>query len=142
MGIQSLDPEVLKSENRVYQKLEKIKEIAKECLSDNFIFNVDLIMGLEKDTPEKFIDTFTSVLDLKPTTITIYKLRPTEKYTLKDKSANFLSEHYHLMLDSTHNKLENLATKRGYKQFGSLNSMDAFFYVHETQYKNIGKINP
>lgn len=80
-GIQSLDPEVLDSINRKYQKLDKIRNAINWSKALNFKeINADLMIGLKNDSNEKFLNSLSQIIGLRPTSITLYKIKPTKEY--------------------------------------------------------------
>lgn len=76
MGIESLDPKVIKTSNRKYVHYDKIKKITEFINNQGFRdFNVDLMAWLPDDTIHKFIDGFEKMMQLDVPSITIYFYR-------------------------------------------------------------------
>ena len=81
IGVQSLDKEVLRQNNRSYQTYEMVKNAVLMAKQAGFKYiNIDLILGLAGDTKAKLLDSFKKILEIRPATISIYPLQPTTKY--------------------------------------------------------------
>ncbi|MDD5629211.1 MAG: radical SAM protein [Elusimicrobia bacterium] len=81
MGVQSFRPEVLRRENRGYQTRESVARAIGLVLGrGRFILNVDLLVGLRGDGRVSFLETLDALLALKPSTVTVYPVKPTVAY--------------------------------------------------------------
>lgn len=81
VGVQSLDPAVLKVLNRDYQTYGMVRDFLKAARSLGFgQVNVDLMIGVHGDTLEAFLDSFERVIKLRPTTIAVYQIVPNQEY--------------------------------------------------------------
>lgn len=86
MGVQSLRREVLANENRGYQANSKVADVIRWVMGMKcFLLNVDLLLGMQGDTREGFLETFRTLVGLGPDQITVYPITPTTEY---------LAEHY------------------------------------------------
>ncbi len=115
-GVQSMQPEVLENVNRSYQKPEIVKKIVKEAVERDFrAVNVDLIIGLEGSSTEKFVDTFKQVIKLKPDTISTYPLQP-KKEELQKRGINDQEffEMIEKMLEKVRGQTKEIAEEHGY----------------------------
>ncbi|MBN2112453.1 radical SAM protein [Candidatus Woesearchaeota archaeon] len=81
LGVQSLDKEVLESENRSYQDYEKIKKMVR-LVKEYGIKHVglDLIVGLKKDSANTVFESLKKLVELNPSSISLYPLQPTNQY--------------------------------------------------------------
>lgn len=116
-GVQSLDPEVLRYNNRGYQKetmVEKAVTTAKRAGLENI--NLDMILGLCGDNQKKFLNTFRKILKLKPATLSVYSLQPTDKYINDFFEGNFKKfySHWNKISKDSLNEASEMAGKAGY----------------------------
>jgi len=75
LGVQSMDEEVLKENNRPYVTYECLQELAGYIKTKGFkSFEIDLIFGLTGDTSEKLIKSLDYAMRLGPNSISLYKL--------------------------------------------------------------------
>jgi oxygen-independent coproporphyrinogen-3 oxidase len=76
MGVQSLDSEILRSEERAFAGIERIEEVfggvKKAGIMD---FNVDLMIGLQGDNGSGVLRSFLELASLGIPSITVYKRR-------------------------------------------------------------------
>jgi len=80
-GVQSLNKDVLISENRGYQEYKKIKEIVAYAKNIGFEeVNVDLMIGLSRDNQEVVLESLKLISELKPDFISLYPLQPISCY--------------------------------------------------------------
>jgi len=80
-GVQSMDRNVLESENRGYQSSEQVKKVVSYAKKLGFKrVNVDLICGLKSDSIDILSKSLSELMKLEPTSICIYPLQPTKKY--------------------------------------------------------------
>lgn len=80
-GVQSLNPEVLKRENREDQTYEMVANAIAWARELGFeIINVDLLLGLASETLESFLDGFRRIAELQPTSIIVPGLTMTDAY--------------------------------------------------------------
>lgn len=91
MWIQSLDPKVLKNENRFYQKEEIVENVLKNLL-DNWFENInwDIMMGLTEDNVDSIDYTVKKMISWWFSNIVLYRFLPTDEY---------LKEHYNWQLE-------------------------------------------
>lgn len=84
-GVQSTNEKILKSMNRGYQSFDLVKRVinnAKKCKFKRI--NVDLMIGLYGDSAKAVVENFRQVVTaLKPDSISLYPLRPTEEEYLE-----------------------------------------------------------
>jgi len=83
-GIQSTNEKILKSMNRGYENFALVKRVidyAKKCKFKRI--NVDLIIGLYGDNPKTVIKSFCQIATLRPDSIALYPLQPTQEYLAK-----------------------------------------------------------
>lgn len=140
MGVQSLNKDVLDYENRGYQKYEHIKRIVEIVRTLKFEnFNFDLILGLKKDNLKRFKDTFEKCLSLKPESITLTRLNPTEKYLEKNynKDKKLFYKEYNKRFFQAKPEIEKLLNEFGYSsKFFFINSMQYVFSKKTGNYFN------
>ncbi|MFW6025119.1 MAG: radical SAM protein [Candidatus Woesearchaeota archaeon] len=80
-GIQSTNNNVLSAVGRVHPPFNKIKELIKHTNKLGFkVINVDLIMGLLKDSYKIFKQSIEDLMKLDVSRIWIYPLNPTQNY--------------------------------------------------------------
>lgn len=70
LGVQSLDPEVLKTSERPF-KPERLRGVVEQLLEVGLV-DVEIILGLPGDTPESFLRTLDGVLEL-PCSVRVYR---------------------------------------------------------------------
>ncbi len=75
-GVQSMDPEILRTIGRSNPPLEEIGEKIQALRASDIEVNVDLVIDLPGQTARSFRGDFQKVLDLKPDTITVYRYLP------------------------------------------------------------------
>ncbi|MBR9676974.1 radical SAM protein [Candidatus Woesearchaeota archaeon] len=80
MGVQSLDPKVLEYANRKNQDYQKIKETIELAKSLGLEVNIDLMIGLQHDNPEKLLSSFNKIMNMRPQSISLYPLKPSYEY--------------------------------------------------------------
>ena len=125
-GVQTFNQETLRLNNRGYQTPEMVKEAVSDAKDLGFeIVNIDLLFGLYGDTSKDLIENMKRSLDLNPDTIHLYSLQPTRFYLnefWKMKKDDFF-EHKKKIIESTSNKICNLAKMKGYDvpDFSKLN---------------------
>ena len=81
-GVQTTNEKILRTMNRGYQNFNLVKKVineAKKCKKFRRI-NVDLIIGLKGDSIKTVINSFGQIAVLKPDSIALYPLQPTEEY--------------------------------------------------------------
>lgn len=89
LGVQSMDPEVLKTVNR-NQTCEQVKSAVKAIKSAGIrTLNLDLIGGLEGQSKESFIQSLKEVIAMDPDIIHIYPFSPSEN-TIFTKSGKVM----------------------------------------------------
>ncbi|MFK7779958.1 MAG: radical SAM protein [Candidatus Gracilibacteria bacterium] len=102
MGVQSLDPDVLKKANRDYQG-EKVVSNAINIIKKHGIndISLDVVMGLKEDNLVNIILTLRKIYSFNPSNIILYWLLPTDTY---------LDEHFkgnlELFYDESFKKIE------------------------------------
>ncbi|MDD4931068.1 MAG: radical SAM protein [Candidatus Colwellbacteria bacterium] len=80
-GAQSFDSEVLDLIGRGYQTEEMVLKAVTEAREAGFKYiNLDLVVGLYGDTPEKLISSFKKALVIGPQRIALYPMQPMESY--------------------------------------------------------------
>jgi len=82
-GVQSLDGGVLLHANRGYQNYKAVEESIRHAQSLGFRVNVDLMIGLHKDTPETVRKSFHKIIKLRPDCVSLYPLKPSVTYLEK-----------------------------------------------------------
>ncbi|MCQ2552840.1 MAG: radical SAM family heme chaperone HemW [Clostridia bacterium] len=81
IGVQSLNDPVLEALGRVHNA-DKVREVIKLIKAKNINFNIDLMLGLPKQTTEIFKKDFEEVLSWNPNHISFYSLQLEEKTVL------------------------------------------------------------
>lgn len=76
IGVQSFDEDVLKKVNRIQTKKEFERAFEYARVLGNFRINVDLIAGLEGQTPTSFINDVKYLAEKEPDMINIYSFEP------------------------------------------------------------------
>ena len=112
-GVQNFDKDVLKYANRERQTYDLIKKVIADAKKLNFEVNADLMIGLVGDSVEKIIDSFEILSNLKPDTIALYPLKPSDVYLknfYKNNNNNFLKE-----LDQKATKVREIIKKNSDK---------------------------
>ncbi|MEK7382466.1 MAG: radical SAM protein, partial [Elusimicrobiota bacterium] len=80
-GVESADQKVLRSIGRGYQDLRHVADCVAWSYEAGFQeVNVDLVLGLACDSVESFLGSFRACLELRPTTIAVCLLTPTDRY--------------------------------------------------------------
>lgn len=81
LGVQSLDPGVLRLLGREYQKDAMVSSFLRSARDLGFSdINADLLIGLRGETPEKFASGFARLLRMKPDTVSVYQFIPPQEY--------------------------------------------------------------
>lgn len=81
LGVQSLDPGVLKLLGRGYQKEAMVSSFLRAARELSFSdINADLLIGLRGETPAKFAAGFAKLLRMMPDTVSIYQFIPPQDY--------------------------------------------------------------
>ncbi len=115
-GVQSLNPDVLEKENREYQDFAMLERAVGLCRRLGFdVVNVDLLLGLEGEDAESFLDGFKRAADLAPTSITVTGLTLTDAYlkvtgTNRERKLRF----YERLLPKAVAGVRRLAREAGY----------------------------
>jgi hypothetical protein len=76
MGIQSLEPEVLRLVARKNPPLERIRQLTRSAQAQGILVNLDLMQGLPQQTPESLRADIARLLEIAPDTITVYRFQP------------------------------------------------------------------
>ncbi len=115
-GVQSLNPRVLKKENREYQTYEMTRDAVFWAQDAGFeIVNIDLIVGLTHDTPEEFLDGFERIAQLKPTSIAVPGLTLTDAYLKVMKTTREQNQrHYDDFLPKALQGMRDICGRYGY----------------------------
>ncbi|MEM9194263.1 MAG: radical SAM protein [Myxococcota bacterium] len=79
VGIQSLHDQVLRTITRRNAGLTEMSEALDEAQRKNIAVNIDLVLGLPKQTLSSFREDLRRILALRPETITVYRYQPTKK---------------------------------------------------------------
>lgn len=120
IGVQSLCPEVLRANGRGYQTEEMVQEF-----TDNFYkfdlryLNMDMVMGLKEDTPERFLESFEKICKMGPTNICIYPLKTNDAYLKKYYDGDFekFKEFYYPFFDEVKEVIVDIAAKHGFSPY-------------------------
>ncbi len=76
MGVQSLVPEILRTEGRVWTAPERIREVASQIMGLGFTtLNTDLMLGLRGDDGSGVLQSFEQLAGLRIPSITVYSRR-------------------------------------------------------------------
>ncbi|MBN2881350.1 radical SAM protein [Candidatus Woesearchaeota archaeon] len=92
IGVQSLDNDVLKKNLRYTTEEHIIRFFSDVRQTKIKYINADLIMGLPFDTPDKLCKSFEKLVELKPTLITIYPLKISNKFLVEKLPENYLQD--------------------------------------------------
>lgn len=117
IGVQSLCPDVLKQNGRGYQTEEMVEEFAKNFKKlDLKYLNMDMVMGLKGDTPEKFLESFEKICKLDPTNICIYPLKTNDEYLKRYYDGKFenFKEFYYPLFDKITEVITDIAESYDY----------------------------
>jgi len=118
LGVQSLDPAVLKVINRDYQDYGMVRDFMRLAHKHGFAeLNVDLMIGIRGDTPESFAESFRKVIALGPTTISVYQIVPNQEYLDRFHGGD-KDDFFAWSLDfrkRTHKALVRIAEEYGFK---------------------------
>lgn len=79
MGVQSLEPEVLRLVARKNPGLDRIAELTRVAQSQGILVNLDLLLGLPQQTPTSLRADVERLLDVRPDTITVYRYQPVSR---------------------------------------------------------------
>jgi coproporphyrinogen III oxidase-like Fe-S oxidoreductase len=72
VGIETLQLEVLRAVNRNQGNYEKIPELLKYANELGFFTNVDMLIGLERQSEEDFLGDIRKLCEIEPSQVTIY----------------------------------------------------------------------
>lgn len=143
-GVQSFSEKILLFNRRDSQKYETVKKAIETAKKNKFdIVNADLIAGFSTDTPRTFADSFLKLVNLRPTTITVYGLYPpSDKYLASHFKMNYpqyFKTYYPKKIPKLLKKAYDIAGKNGYdaRPFGS---MDFFWQFNDI--RQLKKFNP
>ena len=118
MGVQSFRPDVLERENRGYQTYAAVADAMSLILGrGRFVLNVDLLVGMQGDDRESFLNTLDAVLALDPHTVTAYPVKPTKPYLARhyQKQSQFFDADLVRRYGSMSEAVGSIAHKRGYR---------------------------
>ncbi len=120
-GVQSLDDNLLKINNRGYQTIEEVDRAISDAKKIGFeTVSVDLLSGLWGDSGNELLNSFKKTVSLAPDSIYIYSVQPTENY-LKDICCiqeNDFAEQKKKIMDSVSGKIFRVAQEGNYNTHG------------------------
>ncbi|MFH1618485.1 MAG: radical SAM protein [bacterium] len=125
VGLQSLDPRVLKAINRPVSQITMFPEIYNEALQiglDNIC--AELVCGLPEQTPESFIKDLEYLVSLHPAGIHIYRFMRSPA-TFLFRTAGPQTEKEMLATKNMYNAGFDILKKSGYKYYGDDFTADA-----------------
>ncbi len=115
-GVQAFDQEVLKKVKRDYVAPEKMLEIiqlAKKLKFDQI--NVDLMLGLDGQTKESFMESFQQLIKLRPYSITVYVYRRGRgEFGSIENHEKFLDNYYNSLIYPTLKAANLMSEEYGY----------------------------
>lgn len=121
-GVQTLDPKLLERVNRGEQTRERVRQAVRWAREAGFpVVSLELILGLEGDSPSGFIKSLSSLLEERPTTVSINVLNLTQDYikaeglSPRDYFARRVAE-----IEEAASRVSALARERGYVPEGVL----------------------
>ncbi len=76
LGVQSLSREVLLEGNRLGQKSLRIEELAARIRADGIVLNIDLMAGLDGQSPAMFMDDLKTVISWNPDMLHLFQFDP------------------------------------------------------------------
>jgi len=130
-GIQTFNEAVLKRMNREGHKYESVKRLIDNAYDIGFKeVDVDLIVGLDGDTPESFINSFRKTAELGPTGITVYQLTPTKEYIsmfYEGKREKFY-EYSSKFVEKVVERIKNIMKEVGYESYDVSASNNAWSF--------------
>ncbi len=108
---QTLKEDTLRQIGRLYTRkdIERCYQLLK--VADFHAINMDLIVGLAKETPEDFLLSLDFVLDMQPENITVHCLSVKKGSRIKEESGIVVDESY---TESFHKKVMVNLDRRGY----------------------------
>lgn len=116
MGVQTLNPELLREVNRGGQTRAQISR-AVDCLLAAGIeeINCDLLLGLGHDTPESLLDSIGGLLEIGPPHVNLYRIQQDLRLDYFNKNSPSAFARARNELEKTvANQIEILAGSRGY----------------------------
>ncbi|MBU2579525.1 radical SAM protein [Patescibacteria group bacterium] len=128
MGVQTFNNKVRTYTKRNYGDYKFLPELISKAKEFGFEVNTDIMVGLKNDTAEIVVDSFIELTKMRPDTITIYPLKPTQEYLEKYCNNNYCSFNKKLnkkagearqKLKSMEDKLEYYIIDKGFEIFSS-----------------------
>ncbi|PIS47844.1 MAG: hypothetical protein COT17_01295, partial [Elusimicrobia bacterium CG08_land_8_20_14_0_20_51_18] len=116
-GVQSLDPRVLKLNNRGYQTVKMVDEAIKNAKAADFKYiNVDLIVGLYGDSSEALVKSFEKIISFRPQKISIYPLQPKDDYLKKhfDSDPHKFEEFWRSLFERSLTRISDMARENDF----------------------------
>jgi len=133
-GVQTFDKKILSFSNRDYQNYNLVKNVIKNAKKLGFEVNADLMIGLYGDSPKIIINSFIILTELKPDSITLYPLKPPERYLREYFNNDYNSFIFNLQkkAEKVRGALKSMADTLGYcpidRGFEIYTSVEPFFY--------------
>ena len=129
MGVQSLNPDVLKASNRLGQTEEDVRKAVSVAKEVGFpVFNIDLMVGLKGDNKKSVVKSFSKIAKMEPDQISIYSLQPKGGYLndiLEIKKDEFYEKKRKLYKKSLL-EIEKIAEEKNYFLVSSSEMSDDF----------------
>ncbi len=72
LGVESFSAEVNKTVQRKQAAAEKVKELISYALGNDFFVNIDMMVGLSKQSKASFIQDIKQLAEIQPSQVTIY----------------------------------------------------------------------
>ncbi len=116
-GIQTFSAQALDKANRSYQTVNDVDRLMTDIRSLGFKeVNIDLLYGLNGDTPASFLRSFVRTMALKPSRITLYRLVPTKSYIARTSGGNIedVLRHLNMFARKISPRLRSLSLRNGY----------------------------
>ena len=141
MGVQSLNPEVLKVNNRLNQTVEDVCKAVNAAKKVDFkVFNVDLMVGLFGDDEKSIVKSFKKIAELGPDEISLYALQPLRGYLNRfyktDRESFF--ENRRDLYQKIIPKFEKIASENSYQPPSSMSAAEDFNDADCVKYKKRG----
>lgn len=82
MGVQSLQPQVLKAENRAYTSVAMLSDLYDQLRTAVLSVNLDLLIGLYEQTEDMVLQDTRDLLSVGTETVFVYELHPTVSHNV------------------------------------------------------------
>jgi coproporphyrinogen III oxidase-like Fe-S oxidoreductase len=122
MGIQSMDPEVLKKIHRIPTELDHLADCIKTGQDLGILMNVDLVFGLPGQSKESFLKDVDTMLSLGTGLLHTYRYLPVTDLPGRITAPEFAMKDIHAIIEEKANQLTYRVEPPGDDQVGCIST--------------------